>query len=55
MFLFVPLECVGIIVIGNPGPIGTDGIVTTHTIVFKQPTTLTVFHDGLNEKQICKR
>ncbi|KAJ0763879.1 putative cytochrome P450 [Helianthus annuus] len=46
---------VGIIVIGNPGPIGTDGIVTTHTIVLEQPTIITVLHDELNEKQICKR
>ncbi|KAJ0682883.1 putative cinnamyl-alcohol dehydrogenase [Helianthus annuus] len=37
---------VGIIVIGNPGPIGTDGLVTTNTIIHVQTTTLTRIHDN---------
>ncbi|KAJ0847527.1 putative non-specific serine/threonine protein kinase [Helianthus annuus] len=36
---------VGIIVIGNPGPIGTNGLVTTNTITYEQPTTFTRVHD----------
>ncbi|KAJ0795514.1 putative 12-oxophytodienoate reductase [Helianthus annuus] len=41
---------VGIIVIGNPGPFGTDGVVTAHTIVFIQPTIITVHHYESNKR-----
>ncbi|KAF5799444.1 putative peroxidase [Helianthus annuus] len=44
MNIYMKMKIVGIIVIGNPGPFGTDGVVTAHTIVFKQPTIITILH-----------
>ncbi|KAJ0861137.1 putative F-box domain-containing protein [Helianthus annuus] len=49
-----PDRFVGIIVIGNPGPFGTDGVVTAHTIVFKQSTVITIHHHENEQTEISE-
>ncbi|KAJ0444807.1 putative O-methyltransferase domain, plant methyltransferase dimerization [Helianthus annuus] len=49
---FSDYKIVGIIVIGNPGSFGTDGVVTALTIVFKQPTIITVHHYESNKTNL---
>ncbi|KAM0047559.1 putative tetrahydroberberine oxidase [Helianthus debilis subsp. tardiflorus] len=45
-------QSVGIIVIENPGPFGADGVVTAHTIIFIQPTIITVHHYESNKTNL---